>query len=181
MKPFAILLLCALSPLAFGSLFSGFRQGPGQAEGDAGGPSLERTEEDWRLREMELMARIRSLELELVQERALRMQREREWIEFTKLLTLLPESKRPELPGFLQPEGPEVAATEEDSEVQAQSLENTRELERASEIKTTLRAYLRAEGMAAFDLLEVGLVGEGFIGPIVARQLDEQGRFLSTL
>jgi hypothetical protein len=44
-----------------------------------------------------------------------------------------------------------------------------------------LRAYLRAEGMHALDLLEVGLVGDGFIGPIVARQLDDQGRFLATL
>ena len=137
----------------------------------------------WHLREMELMARIRGLELELVQERALRLKREQEWMEFSKLLALLPESRRPELPSFLA-EKVEAAKSEESKpgpEQAQQEFEAQQQLKRAAEIKMILRAYLRAEGVRALDLLEVGVVGDGFIGPIVARQLDENGRFLSTL
>ncbi len=137
----------------------------------------------WRLREMELMARIRGLELELVQERAQRMEREQEWMEFMKLLALLPEEKRPEVPGFLQGKVQQNSSTGLDSSGarRQEEVEAQQQLARAAEIKTILRAYLRAEGMRGLDLLEVGLVGDGFIGPIVARQLDENGRFLSTL
>jgi hypothetical protein len=140
-------------------------------------------EDGWRLREMELMARIRGLELELVQERTLRLKREQEWIEFSKLLSLLPEEKRPEIPGFLQGQVPELSQSSAEAEVAPipEAVEAQQQLLRAAEIKSILRAYLRAEGVRGLDLLEVGLVGEGFIGPIVARQLDESGRFLSTL
>ncbi|MCP5024123.1 MAG: hypothetical protein GY930_20440 [bacterium] len=149
-------------------------EGPDLSFGDA---------DDWRLREMELMARIRGLELELVQERNLRVEREQEWMEFTKLLALLPEEKRPQVPGFLRngkQKGEESEPTST-GKPNAEEVEAQKRLARASEIKTILRAYLRAEGVRALDLLEVGLVGDGFIGPIVARQLDENGRFLSTL
>ncbi|MCP5020371.1 MAG: hypothetical protein GY930_01220 [bacterium] len=76
------------------------------------GPGLSDEENGWQLREMELMARIRGLELELVQERALRLKREQEWMEFTKLLALLPEERRPELPSFLGKKDPVSGPTE---------------------------------------------------------------------
>ncbi len=139
-----------------------------------------RTEEDWRLREMEHLARIQSLELELAQERALRIEREQEWMAFTQLLSMLPEERRPEVPGFLsgkaEPEPDEQAAQPTEEELREQ-----RALRRAQQIKTNLRAFLRAEGIRSLDLLEVGMLHDGGVGPIVARQLDASGRFLATL
>lgn len=138
-----------------------------------------RTHEEWQARERELLARIQRLELELAQEQALRLQREQEWMQFTQLLQLIPEEKRPPVPEFLRSEEDEAAP--DDPEALQQERAQIARRKRAQEIKRTLRAYLRAEGQHAFDLLEVGGLHEDGIGPIVARQLDAQGRFLSTL
>ncbi|MCB9909448.1 MAG: hypothetical protein H6829_04170 [Planctomycetes bacterium] len=141
-------------------------------------PALKRTEQDWLERERELMDRIRNLELELAQEQALRFEREREWVEFTKLLSLLPAERRPAIPDFLDAGAEEAPVPTEPNPLE---LAERQSRERAQAIKSSLRAYLRAEGVRALDLMEVGLLQDGAIGPIVARQLDNQGRFVSTL
>ncbi|MEZ6018612.1 MAG: hypothetical protein R3F17_00500 [Planctomycetota bacterium] len=155
----------------------------GQAEaGETPATDLEvpapRTEAEWRLREMELLARIRSLELELAQEQALRLAREQEWLEFTGLLNAVPAERRPQVPAFLEKA---LIPDPEPAEPAQPDPEELAALKRAQEIKTTLRAFLRAEGWTSIDLLEVGSVQPGGVGPIVARQLDGSGHFLSTL
>ena len=143
----------------------------------------QRTLSEWHLREMALMARVRSLELELAQEQALRFQREQEWFEFTKLLTLLPEERRPDLPEFLESGKSKLGSASGATDPGASEPDpvELRAVRRAQELKTSLRAYLRAEGARGLDILEVGALIDGGIGPIVARQLDSNGRLLATL
>ena len=138
----------------------------------------------WEARERALLLRIQELEQALAQEQALRLQREQEWLQFTQLLQLVPEEKRPPLPGFLGgAEAPEAEPAE--AELARKPTAERRQAEarrqRAQAIRSTLRAYLRAEGQHSLDLLEVGDLHEDGVGPIVARQLDAQGRFVSTL
>jgi len=138
----------------------------------------------WRGRERELEARIAALEAELALERERRLAREQEWLEFTRALSWLGGEQAPQPPAFLraglgEPAAP-VAAGEggKDGPDGTDGNDGAEEAERrrAEELRTELRANLIAEQVLALDVLEVGRVHAGWVGPVVLRTLDDRGR-----
>jgi hypothetical protein len=123
----------------------------------------------------ELRARIAELELELAAEQGERLEREREWLRFTQTLGSL-ELPLPDTARFESevPAEPAVAAPQPAPVDEAK-------LRRATEIARSLRALLAIEGVRGVDLLEAGQLGDGWIGPVVFRLVDERGRLAGSL
>lgn len=139
----------------------------------------------WQEREAGLLARIRTLEAELELERDMRARREREWFEFTQLISFLELPNAPERPGFLEPPAPtpqEPAAEPEPVvDTRASELQAAASARRSHDLRRDLRAYLMAEHVEGLDILEVGVVSTGYAGPVVARIVDDYGRPVGTL
>lgn len=127
-----------------------------------------------------LHARIEALELELARERDARLVREQEWLDYTRALgTFLPEERRRELPAW----GPHLPVVIEgapatDAEADPAAVQRAR---RSDEVRASLRALVAAEGLRGIDLLEVGTVADGAVGPVVFRLLDADGRLAGSL
>ena len=108
-----------------------------------------------------------------------RSERELEWYEYNQAVALFDLDRF--IPLFAI--DPEYApATVEP----AAALTATEELEqalaeRAGEIRISLRHLLRIEEIRGLDLLEVGLLGRGAVGPVIFRLLDDRGRLAGGL
>ncbi|MFT4541649.1 MAG: hypothetical protein ACI841_003844 [Planctomycetota bacterium] len=152
----------------------------------------------WAKRELHLLTRIQELEVELAVERDMRATREREWFEFTRLITHLDIPTAPATPEFLQvgaspaddlptPAGQPINDDPSADQVSVDPVPtiSDAELEKAERrsrvLRRELRAYLMAEQFGGLDILEVGVVAQGWTGPIVARLVDDYGRPVGTL
>jgi hypothetical protein len=106
-----------------------------------------------------------------------RVAREEDFMRFTEsLASIIPPEAPPEVAaifsGLVELPEPEP---EPEPEAAFDPLEVARR-ERSQVIGRKLRALLTTERVDSLDLLEVGLVDDGFIGPVVFRQLDGSGR-----
>lgn len=168
--------------LALGGLEVAERSSPQEDVAQESSPTADERAA-WQRREADLLQRIAALEAELAVERERRMAREAEWLEFTRAITSLEVTGTPEAPEFARDPGSgddageRTARPEEVREQQA--VERTRR--RAERIRLDLRAHLLAEQVLNLDVLEVGVLHEGWIGPVVIRTLDERGRAVGTL
>lgn len=139
----------------------------------------------WRRREAELLKRISELEEDLARERERRLAREAEWLEFTRALSALDVNRAPEPPGFARApdasEGDGIGAEAAEKLERAAETARRRDARRADRIRVDLQAHLLAEQVLSLDVLEVGVLHDGWIGPVVIRTLDERGRPLGTL
>jgi len=121
---------------------------------------------------------VSELRNELASETARRMEREKEWLAYTRAIA---ELELP-LPGEIAFEA-EVPAAETAPEplpglqVPVESVD----LGRSTEILRSMRTLLTVEQIAGLDLLEAGLLGEGWTGPVVFRLLDGHGRLAGGL
>ena len=145
-----------------------------------------------RLAERE--AEIAELRAELVRERTRRQERELEWFEYNRAVAELDlnhvraalgfEVDPNDLPDRQRSRLAAEQTTEEagDSEpASEEEREAARRVERARSIQTTLRTLFLVEGLRGVDLLEVGALGDGWIGPVVFRTLDDRGRLTGGL
>jgi hypothetical protein len=125
--------------------------------------------------------RIASLEAALVDERARRRERELAWYEFNRGLASL---HLPTVgPGFpvdeeLLPEGLVASA---DEAVEPPEPEPDPGAERVAAMRIVLHALFRSEGIFGYDPLELGALGDGWVGPVVLKILDDRGRLCGSL
>jgi hypothetical protein len=165
----------------------------------AGGAVLERAtgaevQEDVAARADELAAEVRRLQDELALARAelarvqraldvsehRRSDREYAWFEYNQALAELridhkvpPFSVDPDyLPKTVEP----AAEVDSPKEELARAL-----AERAREIEISLRHFLLLEEIRGLDVLELGALDRGAIGPVVFRLLDDRGRLAGGL
>ncbi len=131
-----------------------------------------------------LRARLSEVERSLGESQASRIEREREWMRFVRLLDArglsgaAPVAFDPELPEeMLEPSPPLEAheSAEPKPDVDAARIERTQQL------CAGLRSMLWVEGQRGLDLLEGGALGAGWIGPVVFRTLDADGRLSGVL
>lgn len=124
----------------------------------------------------ELLARIAKLEARLGSAQADALLREESWLEYNRMIvSIAPEDLFPEL------HAAKVQAALADQPPDAPDPVFLAQQERSREIQVSLNALFRAEGIDAFDLLEVGLVESGAIGPVLLRSFDERGRAIGTI
>ncbi len=198
MKPACATLL--LAALASGGC-SEAAAGGGQDARDRAAPAdpganlhAQCREREARVRE-ELGARIRELEAELRREQGARLDREREWLRFTQGIAQLEslagaprfEADAPPEPAPASaPPATELPPAPDAAEVTAEDPAGARlaELERAQRSRAVflaLRSLFAMERISGLDLLESGVVQDGFVGPVVLRVLDDRGRPLGSL
>lgn len=111
----------------------------------------------------------------LAREQDKRLQREREWLAFTESLGALQLSEAVEMPHFAAEVAPEPV------EQPTEPTKDPAVAAREKEIHRSLRTLLNVEGVRGIDLLESGELGDGWIGPVVFRVLDERGRLAGGL
>lgn len=142
---------------------------------------LVRQEEEraqWTAREAALTDRIAALDLELARltEESLRREREFFAIEGSYRELATSEAPRELVEAMLgierepEPEPPPEPSPEE-----------LRRLERSKRIGRLVGDLLVLEGVDSLVLLEAGLLGDGYIGPVVCRLVDERGRPVGSL
>jgi len=128
------------------------------------------------LRERELLNEIADLEWELARRTERQVEREQEWLEFTRAISSLQVPTTPEAPEFAR-EREEVS---EDLALEVlratEAAADARAASRAAELMRDLNSLLIAEQVLALDVLEVGRVHDGWTGPVVVRLLDDRGR-----
>jgi hypothetical protein len=128
-----------------------------------------------------LRRQIAELEAELERETAKRIAREEEWLRYTRAVAALELRSMPEELRF-QPDLPPEALLEAARAPEPEpSAEEQALAERSAEIARALRALLAIEEVRGLDLLEAGRLGEGWIGPVVFRLLDDRGRLAGGL
>jgi hypothetical protein len=159
-----------------------------QAPAPAAVPSAETPEEVARLREQlvgvqaeraELEAQLRDVRQRLVESDSARLKREEEFLDYTQMITsLVPKEAPPEVLIALTGEVPESSLPKEDPLVVA---ERASRKARADELALGLRSMMRIEQFDSLDLLEIGTLGDGWVGPVVFRLLDEHGRPVGSL
>ncbi len=118
-----------------------------------------------------------ALRTELADAQAQRVAREQEWLEYTRVLSSLEVPRELELPS--QPSF--LPAAEEAAPVEPLDPALAAAIERAEDARIDLNALLLAEHVFALDFLELGVMNEGWTGPVVARQLDDRGHLIGTL
>lgn len=123
-----------------------------------------------------LLARIERLEAQLGSAQAESLEREEHWLEYNRMIvSIAPEDLFPELHAAKVQE----ALAEREPEAPDPALLALHE--RSRQIHVSLNALFRAEGIDAFDLLEIGLLGDGSIGPVLLRSFDDRGRAIGTI
>jgi hypothetical protein len=122
-------------------------------------------------------AEIAELEAELATNESLRIEREIAFLEYNRELATL------DIPVELlfRAQGIEPPGSDADPEPVPVDPEHAAALERAAEIHRSVRALMTAEEIAGLDLLEIGLPGEGAVGPVVFRLLDDRGRLAGSM
>ena len=121
----------------------------------------------------EELTRLRN-ELAAADER--RLEREREWLRFLKTLDQLGLPKPAPERAFV----PDVPEDERPEEPEPEPID-TAKLEREEQLGRQLAALLAVEGVRGLDLLEVGHLGDGWIGPVLFRVIDARGRLAGSL
>ena len=118
---------------------------------------------------------IRRLRVELARERDQRIERERDWLGWSRALTAIaPDNLSvPEFDALVpfvpqDPYGPEPAPPEPPSA-------------REEEVVRSLRTLLAVEEVEGLDLLEAGRLADGAIGPVLFRLVDVRGRLAGSL
>jgi len=111
------------------------------------------------------------LRSELLRERALRAEREQDFREFHRILDELPRV------GTTAVAPPQDAG--EDYRAADAVVDPARE--RAEEIGLSLGVLMRIEGLRGMDLMEVGTLQEGAVGPVVFRCFDERGQLAGSV
>ncbi|MCB9915388.1 MAG: hypothetical protein H6828_09600 [Planctomycetes bacterium] len=102
------------------------------------------------------------------------MEREEEFLRYAEMITAItPPELPPEIVQALGGEVPESSLPQEDPALVA---ERARRQARADELASALRALMRVEQFDSLDLLEAGTLGDGWLGPVVFRVVDERGR-----
>lgn len=154
------------------------------------------SDESARLREEldSARARIAALEVDLKAAAAERIEREQEWLRYSKALTQLASATEKPVATFqpiadAQAEPAPAETAEGPKEPEAASGEPERTAEEAAaaakrdrEIEISLRSLLAVEQVTSYEILETGtLSAEGFTGPVVLRALDERGHPVGTL
>ncbi len=121
-------------------------------------------------------ARVTELEAELEAERARRQASELRLLEFQRLVARLETGAAGALAGRadVPDAGAEEPVLEPDPAVVAARA-------RAAEIARSLSALFKVEGLRGVDLLEIGTLGDGFVGPVAFRLLDDRGRLVGGL
>jgi hypothetical protein len=126
-----------------------------------------------------LEAELREVRQRLVESDSARIKREQEFLDYTQMITsLVPKEAPPEVLLALTGEVPESSLPKEDPVVLA---ERASRKARAEKIAVGLRSMMRIEQFDSLDLLEIGTLGDGWVGPVVFRLLDEQGRPVGSL
>lgn len=150
------------------------------ATGTSTAPEVQRAWEAeraaWNRERDELLARIATLENEVLELTERRMAREAEWLQYTKVIAGLAGPILPADASF------ESDLAEEEREKEAErAIEVARLDARSKEVFLAMRSLFVAEGVEGYDLLEVGAVRDGFTGPVVLRLLDELRRPIGSL
>ncbi len=109
-----------------------------------------------------------------------RIAREREWLRFLRNLDELRIPKLAPEKAFVPDLPVEELAPAVESAAEPMTVDPTR-VEREAAIARALRALVSVEGLTSLDLLEVGHLGEGWIGPVLFRVLDGRGRLAGSL
>ena len=142
----------------------------------------QRVEERARVAELEggatqrrLASEVAHLRRELEASEEKRIAREREWLAYTTAVTSLEIESLPDDLVFV-PEG--AVETEADAGPSAEELAL---VQREGELHRSLRTLLAVEEVRGLDLLEAGTLGDGWIGPVVFRLLDADGRLGGSL
>jgi len=141
--------------------------------------------EEVRRENERLLAERRRLEDELdaerralAVERAARAERERAWLDYTQAVATLDVAEVLRELNFAV----HLPRVEEGAEPEPEpDPEQERRRARAEAIRTSMRTMLRMEEVRSLDLLEVGELGETFVGPAVFRLLGERGRLMGSL
>lgn len=127
----------------------------------------------------QLQVLVEELRKDLDQATTQRMAREREWQVYNAALARFDGGDRVQGPVFHAylpdiPEGttPQSAAARLAAETLA---------ERSRAVERSLRTMIAIEGIRGIDLLQGGLLGEGFIGPVIFRQMDAHGHLAGSL
>ena len=126
--------------------------------------------ESERVERARLEAQLSQVRQRLVESDSARIKREQEFLDYTQMITsLVPKEAPPEVLLALTGEVPESSLPKEDPAVLA---ERASRKARAEEIAVGLRSMMRIEQFDSLDLLEVGTLGDGWVGPVVFRLLD---------
>ena len=143
-----------------------------------------RTEQEQDPEHSVLRNRVTTLQLELAREQEQRLERELEWLRYTRALAGLELESIPEDLEFV-PEVPEELAELADldaPELPGDELSDPEPRDdREAEIQRTLVSLLTIEEVHALTLLDVGELGEGWIGPILFRINDARGYLAGSL
>lgn len=166
------------------ALASGEEAGPGQAASDV--PPDEPAAADTVPRaELEAaQARIAELEAALDDTRRRRAEREMAWYQYNQALATLAIDDQVEAfpidpdyePATVEPPPDGLAFPEDPAAELAR-----RAAERAEELRVSLVAMLKVEQIRGMDLLEVGTLSRGALGPVVFRLLDDRGHLAGSL
>jgi len=134
----------------------------------------------WAAAREELELEVLRLTGELEEALAERVQREEDFVRFTEALAgIVPPEAPPEVAAAFAgraalPEHAPVAEPVPDPVEVALAA-------RAKVLERKLHTLLTTERVDSLDLLEVGTLGEGFVGPVVFRVLDDRGRPIGSL
>ncbi|MGB0333456.1 MAG: hypothetical protein ACPGPE_16730, partial [Planctomycetota bacterium] len=122
-----------------------------------------------------------ALESELRAERSRSLQRQEEWVAFTRLLQGFEIPALPAPPSFVA----EALVVPRDPAAEALERAEAARRWRGAQVAASLRTLLTAESVRGVDLLEVGLIhehqGRSWTGPVIARLLDERGRMVGMM
>jgi hypothetical protein len=114
---------------------------------------------------------------ELASETARRVEREKEWLAYTRAIAEL-ELPLPVEVSFEAQAPPAETAPESEPDTPAVAVVDPA---RSGEILRSMRTLLTVEQISGLDLLEAGVPGDGWTGPVVFRLLDGQGRLAGGL
>jgi len=171
--------VAALVLLAFGAgswLGARRAEAPPLAGELAAAPAEADASEAWERERAELEERVLHLSEELARATSERVAREEEFVQFTTMVSeLVPPQAPPEILRALGGELPEPA---EEPEPDPATLAR---LDRSRELQGKLQALVVSERLDSLELLEAGVLDEGWIGPVVFRLLDESGRPIGSL
>ncbi len=135
-------------------------------------PAAARTPERASL-ELEL----RQMRAELITEQERRLEREREWLRYTSAVASLDVQSIPAELSFTA----QVPESERPKPPEPPPPLDEKKLAREKEILRTLKTMLTIEGVRGIDLLEAGELGNGCVGPVLFRIIDERGRLAGSL
>ena len=132
-------------------------------------------------RERTLNDKLGELQVELAESQRLRAAREQEWFEYTRTIGMLDQDTEERRPAFLDALEEAQAGPPEPTLSPAELAAQDVRRRRVKRMLLDLNAHFAAEQIGGIDLLELGSLGEGSVGPIVARTLDDRGRPTGTL